>query len=229
MDLDFSMDKLFVNFQALDPIEYGKQVLLKFEIYLRIAAVLFAIIVFSCIADKALYEIANEHEQGKPSIICLYNYDTGSCNYGITVGILAFLSNLLFLCIDVGMEMIIHPLIYRIIALSVLIFNMLWGFNWFVLFCLLANRWNSTPSPTKAPLPTLAVNDTQAAIAFSFFSTVLYIGIIILGVLRTIRGPGFIGDVSYYRQLFQQKTPYGKFDSSDNGADSYQAPREETY
>ena len=228
MDLDFSMDKLFVNFQALDPIEYGKQVLLKFEIYLRIAAVLFAIIVFSCVADKALYEEADPIS-GRLIIICLYNFDTGSCNYGITVGILAFLSNLLFLCIDVGMEMIIHPLIYRIIALSVLIFNMLWGFNWFVLFCLLANRWNSTDSSFKNTLTTLAVNDTQAAIAFSFFSTVLYIGIIILGVLRTIRGPGFIGDVSYYRQLFQQKTPYGKFDSSDNGADSYQAPREETY
>ena len=219
------MEKVFVNFQALDPIEYGKQVLLKFEIYLRMAAVLFAIIVFSCIADKALYETFAD---GQVVVICLYDGVADTCNFGIAVGILAFLSNLMFLTIDVCMEVIIHPLIYRIIALSMLIFNVLWGFMWFVLFCLLANRWSSTPSLLKSQLTTLAFNDTQAAIAFSFFSTLLYLGIIFIGVLRTVRGPGFIGDVSYYQQLFQQKNPYGKFDAADN-ADSYQAPREETY
>ena len=221
------MDKILVNFQALDPLEFGKQVLLKFEIYLRMAAVLFAIIVFSCIADKALYEEASE--QGQPTIICLYNYDNNACNYGIAVGILAFLSNLLFLCMDVFMEVIIHPLIYRIISLCMLIFNMVWGFNWFVLFCVLVNRWNSAPSSLKSKITPLAYSDTQAAIAFSFFSTVLYIAIVLIGVLRTIRGPGFIGDVNFYRQLFQRKNPYGRFDASDNAADSYQAPKEETY
>ncbi|KAI6654613.1 Synaptogyrin-3-like isoform 1 [Oopsacas minuta] len=226
MAIDFSMDKVFINFQALDPIEFGKQVLLKFEIYLRLMAVLFSIIVFACISDKALYLVS---ENGQGRIECLYNKDTSACNYGIAVGILAFLSNLMFLVVDVGMEVVIQPLIYRVIALSILIFNVFWGFLWFVLFCLLANRWNSTPSTYKATVAPLAYNDTQAAIAFSFFSILVYVGIALLGLLRVVRGPGFIGDISYYQQLFHQNNPYGKFDSSESGADSYQAPREETY
>lgn len=222
------MEKVLINFQALDPIEFGKQVLLKFEIYLRITLILFAIIVFACISDQSLFTEADP-TTGQPIVICLFNGDIGTCNYGITVGVIAFISNILFVCMDVIMEIVIHPIIYRIIALSMLLFNAFWGFNYFVLFCLLANRWSLTPEIVKNAISPLAFNDTQSAIAFSFFSTILYIGIGLLGVFRVIRGPGFIGDINYYQQLLQQKNPYGKFDSSEGGGDSYQAPREETY
>ena len=222
------MEKVLINFQALDPIEFGKQILLKFEIYLRIAAILFAIIVFGCISDQSLFT-ESDPLSGQPIVVCVFNSDLGACNYGITVGVIAFISNIVFVCLDVVMEVVIHPIIYRIIALSMLLFNAFWGFNYFVLFCLLANRWSNTPEISKTTISPLAFNDSQAAIAFTFFSVILYIGIGLFGVLRVIRGPGFIGDINYYQQLVQQKNPYGKFDSSEGGADSYQAPREETY
>ena len=225
---DLSMEKVLINFQTLDPIEFGKQILLKFEIYLRIVIILFAIIVFGCISDQSIYTEADPRT-GNPIVLCLFNGDMGTCNYGITVGVIAFISNIVFVCLDVVMEVVIHPIIYRIIALSMLLFNAFWGFNYFILFCLLANRWSNTPEIIKSAISPLAFNDSQSAIAFSFFSVILYIGIGLLGVFRVIRGPGFIGDIGYYQQLMQQKSPYGKFDSTEAGTDSYQAPREETY
>ena len=155
------MEKVLINFQALDPIEFGKQVLLKFEIYLRITLILFAIIVFACISDQSLFTEADP-TTGQPIVICLFNGDIGTCNYGITVGVIAFISNILFVCMDVIMEIVIHPIIYRIIALSMLLFNAFWGFNYFVLFCLLANRWSLTPEIVKNAISPLAFNDTQS-------------------------------------------------------------------
>ena len=223
--MDLSMDKMFINFQALDPIEFGKQVLLKFEIYFRMVAILLAIIVFACVADTGLAYFQAGGNNG--FTICVYDGDAGSCNYAIAVGVIAMLSNILFLLIDVAIEVIIQPLVYRIITVCVLLFNILWAFNWFILFCLLVNRWNSTGF--KNVLTSLPISNAQAAIAFSFFSILIYIPIVLLGVLRVLRGPGFLGDISYYQQLFKLKSPYGKFDEPESGGDSYQAAKEETY
>ncbi|WP_411025089.1 MARVEL domain-containing protein, partial [Salmonella sp. s54836] len=102
--------------------------------------------------------------------ICIYNGNQDVCNYGITIGVIAFLSHMFFITVDIGMELIIHGAIYRLIAAAVLLFNGLWGFLWFVCFCLLTNRWISTDATFKDIyyLPH-QVNNAQAAITFSFF------------------------------------------------------------
>ena len=196
-----------------NPTEFGKTILLKFEIYLRLIAILFAIIVFSCISDKSFYELPVDDVL---TTVCLYNYDIEACNYGISIGVITFLSNFLLICVDVGMELIsIRQIMYRLIALIMLLFNITLGFNWFVLYCLLVNRWNDLPSDSKELLFPQYIDGTQAAIAFSFFSIFLYIGIDLLGILRVIRGSGNIGDADYYhRFLIQYTTYYGKSEGS---------------
>jgi hypothetical protein len=50
---------------------------------------LFAIIVFGCISSGGWYE---GH--------CLYNRDANACNYGIGIGVLAFIGCIAFLVVD---------------------------------------------------------------------------------------------------------------------------------
>lgn len=51
---------------------------------------LFAIIVFGCISSKG-YILKDGKE------VCLYNEDTNACNYGVGIGVLAFLASIGFL------------------------------------------------------------------------------------------------------------------------------------
>ena len=200
------MHKVLKNSKDLTKTKFGETILLKFEIYLRLIAILFAIIVFSCISDKSFYELPVDDVL---TTVCLYDYEIGACNYGISIGVITFLSNFLLICIDVGMELVsIRQIIYRIIALTMLLFNITLGFNWFVLYSLLTNHWNHFPSDSVELLPPQYIDGTQTAIAFSFFSIFLYIGIDLLGILRVIRGSGNIGDASYYHRFLIQYTTY---------------------
>lgn len=52
---------------------------------------LFAIIVFGCISSKGYLP----DKDGKE--ICLYNGDANACNYGVGIGVLAFLGSIGFL------------------------------------------------------------------------------------------------------------------------------------
>lgn len=218
------MQKVLINSKDPNPTKFGKTVLLKFEIYLRLVAIIFAIIVFSCISNKSFFELPG---YDFTTTVCLYNYDTGTCNYGISIGVITFLSNFLLICVDVGMELVsVHQIIYRIIAVIMVLFNITLGFNWFVLFCLLLNHWNYLPLDFKVVLPPQYIDGTQAAIAFSFFSLFLYIGIDILGMLRVIRGSGNIGDANYYNRFLIQYTAY--YGNSEGSADGYESVREET-
>ena len=54
---------------------------------------LFSIIVFGCISS-----------QGYRKDVCLYNGDTNACNFGTTIGVLAFLGLLGFLILDALFE-----------------------------------------------------------------------------------------------------------------------------
>lgn len=52
---------------------------------------LFAIIVFGCISSKGYLP----KDDGKE--VCLYNDDNNACNYGVGIGVLAFLASIGFL------------------------------------------------------------------------------------------------------------------------------------
>lgn len=56
----------------------------------------FSIVVFGCIVNEGYTNHQDEKEEH-----CIFNHNHNACNYGITVGVLAFLSCLLYLALDV--------------------------------------------------------------------------------------------------------------------------------
>ncbi|KYN37630.1 Synaptogyrin-2 [Trachymyrmex septentrionalis] len=121
---------------------------------------LFAIIVFGCISSKG-YLVK---EDGKE--VCLYNEDNNACNYGIGIGVLAFLGSIGFLAGEYLFEQMSSVKTRKHFVLIDLGFSGLWSFLYFVGFCYLTNAWNNSERPKDG----YGVNNVQSAIAFSFFS-----------------------------------------------------------
>lgn len=57
---------------------------------------LFSIVVFGSIVNEGYVNKPDEEEE-----YCIFNRNQNACNYGITVGVFAFLSCLLYLALDV--------------------------------------------------------------------------------------------------------------------------------
>ena len=189
------MDDIFADIHRMDVTALFRAYLYKVEIYIRLVAIFFSVIVFASIADKA-------YEPGW----CVMNGST-ACDYGIVVGVIALLSNLIIILIDLSMELIIHIMLYRIITVVVLVFNLFWAFNWFVVFCFMAHQWSLSPKHLyyehfKQGVP--IINNVQAAITFAFFSIIIYVIICILGIMRLLRGPGNILELAYYHNMWKK-------------------------
>ena len=84
-------------------------VLFNINLFLKSVFQLFAIIVFGCISSKGYNLDVNEGEEP----YCLYNGDTNACNYGVTIGVLAFLGLLVFLFLDAIFETRISSIQHR--------------------------------------------------------------------------------------------------------------------
>lgn len=121
---------------------------------------LFAIIVFGCISSKGYLP----KDDGKE--VCLYNDDNNACNYGVGIGVLAFLASIGFLAGEYLFEQMSSVKTRKHFVLIDLGFSGFWSFLYFVGFCYLTNAWNNSPRPKDG----YGVNNLQAAIAFSFFS-----------------------------------------------------------
>lgn len=53
---------------------------------------LFAIIVFGCISSQGY-----KYDRDEDKEVCLYNKDNNACNYGVGIGVIAFLASIAFL------------------------------------------------------------------------------------------------------------------------------------
>lgn len=112
--------------------------------------------------------------------ICLFNQHAGACHYGIGIGVIAFLACIAFLAIEVQFDTIDNPDTKKYITLADLGFSALWCFLWFVGFCYLADMWRKQD---KGPFSTSQINNCQAAIAFSFFSIITWVSLLLLGFI----------------------------------------------
>ncbi|KYM94890.1 Synaptogyrin-2 [Cyphomyrmex costatus] len=126
----------------------------------RAVSFLFAIIVFGCISSKGYLA----KDDGKE--VCLYNEDNNACNYGIGIGVLAFLGSIGFLAGEYLFEQMSSVKTRKHFVLIDLMFSGLWAFLYFVGFCYLTSAWNNSVRPKDG----YGVNNVQSAIAFSFFS-----------------------------------------------------------
>ncbi|XP_046989457.1 synaptogyrin isoform X2 [Schistocerca americana] len=140
-----------------DPIQFVQRP----QVILRAACLLFAIIVFGCISSQG-YRFDRETKKD----VCLYNEDTNACNYGVGIGVIAFLASIGFLVGEFMFEQMSSVKTRKHYVLADLGFSGLWTFLYFVGFCYLTNQWSQSSTPQGG----IGVNDVQAAIAFSFFS-----------------------------------------------------------
>lgn len=106
--------------------------------------------------------------------MCLFNHKQGACHYGVGIGVIAFLGCIAFLAIDVQFDTIDNPDTKKYITLGDLAFSALWCFLWFIGFCYLVDMWRRTSKDDYVPMQ---INNCQAAIAFSFFSIIVWVSL----------------------------------------------------
>ncbi|KAM6292868.1 synaptogyrin-1 isoform 3-T3 [Porphyrio hochstetteri] len=130
---------------------------------LRLLSWLFAIVVFGSIVNEGYINQMDETQEH-----CIFNRNHNACNYGITVGVLAFLSCLLYLALDAYFPQISSVKDRKKAVLSDIGVSAFWAFLWFVGFCFLTNQWQASKEEDN-PLNE-GGDAARAAITFSFFS-----------------------------------------------------------
>jgi len=143
----------------------------------RLLCILFAIVVFGCISSAG-YDKSYHH--------CIFNKNQDACNYGIAIGVLAFVGCVLFIAVDTQFHNISNTEMRRYAVTGDLVFSGLWTFLWFVGFCFLTDQWRKSATNVTQN----QTNHARAAIAFSFFSIFTWIALTLMGYQRYRQGDG---------------------------------------
>uniref|UniRef100_A0A803W7D7 Synaptogyrin n=2 Tax=Ficedula albicollis TaxID=59894 RepID=A0A803W7D7_FICAL len=200
-----------------DPTELG---LHSCRIVLEIKQV-FSIVVFGSIVNEGYVNRVDEVEEH-----CIFNRNHNACNYGITVGVLAFLSCLLYLALDAYFPQISSVKDRKKAVLSDIGVSAFWAFLWFVGFCFLTNQWQAS-KPEDNPLNE-GGDAARAAITFSFFSIFTWAGQAFLAYQRFQLG----ADSALFSQDYMDPSqdsgmPYAPYTNEEDAADAvgtYQQP-----
>ncbi|XP_023670804.1 synaptogyrin-3 [Paramormyrops kingsleyae] len=161
---------------AFDPVSFVKQP----QTILRILSWIFSIVVFGSIVNEGYINIGSER------LHCIFNKNNDACNYGITIGVVAFLASTLFFILDIHFPQISSVKDRKKAILVEIGFSGFWTFMWFVGFCFLANQWQRT-SPKELPL-NQGADAARAAIAFSFFSIITWAGLTVRATQKYMLG-----------------------------------------
>ncbi|KRZ12986.1 Synaptogyrin-2 [Trichinella pseudospiralis] len=140
---------------------------------------LFAIIVFGSISSRAWYKNPGG------DVICLFGESNFSCTFGNGLGILSFLMCIGMIASDIMFENISAISTRKRVVVGDLASSGIMTFLWFIAFCTLANKWSSMKLDDAMKV---AASPCEAAIAFSFFSTISWAGLTFLGWKRYKEG-----------------------------------------
>lgn len=125
-----------------------------------------------------------------------------------------------------------------------------WGFFWFVSFCYMADQWRRVNSSQRDLIEDAyghsAISNIQAAIAFTFFSIVVWVcqsgmsyrklchsffltqvAIVVLNIFFIVRGPGFPWNPKAEGVMtsgLAKEDGYTAFPDQDISDDNYQPP-----
>ncbi|XP_018595618.2 synaptogyrin-3-like [Scleropages formosus] len=161
---------------AFDPIAFVKQP----QTIFRILSWIFSIVVFGSIVNEGYVNSGSER------LHCIFNKNNDACNYGITIGVVAFLACTFFFVLDIHFPQISSVKDRKKAVLLEIGFSGFWTFLWFVGFCFLANQWQRT-SPKELPL-NQGADAARAAIAFSFFSIITWAALTVRAVQKYMLG-----------------------------------------
>ncbi|KRX79524.1 Synaptogyrin-2 [Trichinella sp. T6] len=146
---------------------------------LRAVCMLFAIIVFGSISSRAWYKNPGG------DVICLFGESNFSCALGNGLGIWSFLMCIGMIVSDIMFENISAISTRKRVVVGDLASSGIMTFLWFIAFCTLANKWSSMKLTDAMKV---AASPCEAAIAFSFFSTISWAGLAFLGWKRYKEG-----------------------------------------
>nr|CAG4642108.1 EOG090X0FHR [Eurycercus lamellatus] len=147
---------------SFNPVEFFQRP----QVILRLLNILFSIIVFGSISSKG-YTLIGSKE------VCLYNGDGNACNYGVGIGVIAFLAAIVLLAGEYFFPQMSSVKTRRHFVMADLGFSGFWAFLYGVGFIYLASQWTKTESTIPV---TAAGNNLRGAIAFSFFSVFTWSG-----------------------------------------------------
>nr|XP_033785379.1 synaptogyrin-1 isoform X1 [Geotrypetes seraphini] len=191
---------------AFDPQTFIRQP----HTILRMISWLFSIVVFGCIVNEGY---VNNLEDSKE--FCIFNRNQNACNYGVTVGVLAFLSSLLYLALDIHFPQISSVKDRKKAVLSDIAVSAVWSFLWFVGFCFLTNQWQRSKLEDN-PLNE-GVDAARAAITFSFFSIFTWAGQAVLAFQRyKIGADSALFSQDYMDPSQDASVPYTPYAGGDN-------------
>ncbi|XP_012880242.1 PREDICTED: synaptogyrin-1 [Dipodomys ordii] len=184
----------------------------------------FSIVVFGSIVNEGYLNSPTEGEE-----FCIYNRNPSACSYGVAVGVLAFLTCLLYLALDVYFPQISSVKDRKKAVLSDIGVSAFWAFLWFVGFCYLANQWQVS-KPKDNPLNE-GTDAARAAIAFSFFSIFTWAGQAVLAFQRyQIGADSALFSQDYMDPSQDSSMPYAPYAEPSTGPDpagtggTYQQP-----
>lgn len=149
---------------SFNPVEFVQRP----QVILRLVNILFSIIVFGSITSKG-YTL----DPVKNKEVCLYNGDGNACNYGVGIGVIAFLAASLLLAGEYFFPQMSSVKTRRHYVMGDAGFSGFWSFLYGVGFIYLASTWTKTQ---ETPAAVAASNNLRAAIAFSFFSIFTWSG-----------------------------------------------------
>ncbi|KAF0311636.1 Synaptogyrin [Amphibalanus amphitrite] len=161
---------------AFDPIAFIQRP----QVILRALCLLFSIIIFGCISSQGWYEDDDMKQ------VCMYNQNSGACNYGTGIAVIAFLACFAFIAGEFFFSRMSSVKTRKHYVLADLGFSGFWTFLFFVSFCFLTNSWSNTEGVPTAN----DKNPVQAAIAFTFFSIFTWGALAYLAYLRFKQGTG---------------------------------------
>ncbi|XP_066530348.1 synaptogyrin-3a [Hoplias malabaricus] len=161
---------------AFDPISFIQQP----QTILRILSWIFSMVVFGSIINEGYVN------NGSERLYCVFNKNYDACNYGITIGLIAFFACIFFFILDMKFQQISSVKDRKKAVMLEIGFSGFWTFLWFVGFCFLANQWQRT-TPDELPL-NQGADAARAAIAFSFFSIFTWAGLTVRAVQKYLLG-----------------------------------------
>ncbi|XP_043945134.1 synaptogyrin-3 [Protopterus annectens] len=199
---------------AFEPIPF----LRKPQTILRIICWIFSIVVFGSILNEGYINSSSS------ALYCIFNKNANACNYGITIGFMAFFASTFFFILDVYFPQISSVKDRKRAVLLELGLAGFLTFLWFVGFCFLANQWQQTKSSDLTF--NQGADAARAAISFSFFSIVSWAVITVRAFQRYRMGT----DMSLFTtDQFTSGSATGPFPAypASNGTDgtkTYQSP-----